>query len=218
MIKRIFQFCFGTTNHATATATFVIAAVTTVYAIVSALELGAMNRANEINADNLYQIQRPFIFADHVDAQVINTNGQLESIDFNPAVQNAGNTPPKKISVYINYYLPKDPIAPDFGFPDLDDVLILTGPAGPKNYVRVAARNLPLATLREIRSGNKRFYIYGHIEYDDTFKDTPHHQTLYCFELQEIRGEFNTPNSTVSMPFPLCRRHNCTDDACKIQQ
>jgi len=217
-IKRGSSICFGTVNHATATATVVIAIVTTTYAVVSGLELRAMNRANDINADNLYQIQRPFIFADHVDAQMDILGNVISSIDFNPAVQNAGNTPPKKVSVYMNYYTPKDPIAPDFKFPDMDDVSIVTGPAGPKNFIRVPTKNIPISALQEIRDGNRHFYIYGHIEYDDTFKNTSHHVTLYCFELESIRGaEFNTPGS-VAINVPLCRRHNCTDNSCDDQQ
>jgi len=102
-----------------------------------------------------------------------------------------------------------------------DDVITVSGAAGPKNNVRIPGKNLSLDTVQELRTKARHLYIYGHIEYDDTFKNTPHHVTDYCFELTSIRGaDFRAPpviGNFVAFDFPACHKHNCTDDACKGQ-
>jgi hypothetical protein len=218
-IRYCLRFCFGSSERATATATILIAVVTTVYAIVSGLQWGAMRRANEINADSLYQIQRPFIFATGVDMQVAALpEGMI--FDVNPNIQNGGNTPPKTLTIYANYFTPSDAIAPDYAFPDLDDVLVSSGAGGPKNVVKVPTKSFTVEQMNEFKNKVHRLYIYGHIEYDDTFRETPHHLTQFCFELAGIRGDLKTllNGSPVSFNFPACRKHNCTDESCRAQK
>jgi predicted membrane-bound mannosyltransferase len=59
-IRRCVRFMFGSPQHVAASATVVIAVVTTFYAVFSLLQWNAMGRANDINAENMFVGQRPF--------------------------------------------------------------------------------------------------------------------------------------------------------------
>jgi hypothetical protein len=161
-IRRILNFCFGSPNHATATATCVIALVTTVYAIVSAFQLSAMKLANDINANNTYEIQRPLLYVPRIDVQPeLIPPGKIASYDINPAIFNGGNTAPKRLSIYINYYAPVDPIAPAFKFPDQDDVVITSAVAGPKDYARVTAKSFTPEEIVAFQNKDRRLTSTG---------------------------------------------------------
>jgi hypothetical protein len=219
-LQQIGRYCFASTNHATATATIVIAIVTTVYAVVSGLQLSVMKRANGISAENLYSIQRPFIDATNVEATPLFNSTGITGYDINPRIENGGNSPPKKLVIYINYYTPIEAMPPDYKFPDLDEVI--SGPAvgGPKNVVRTVPRTFTPEQLVEFQNKSRHLYIYRHIEDDDTFRTTPHHVTQFCFELNGIRGDpmGKSGQQTLSLGFPVCRRHNCADEECVAQQ
>jgi hypothetical protein len=152
---------------------------------------------------------------------------EVESYNLNPQIQNGGNTPAKNLVIWMNYYTPTDAMAPDYGFPDLSDVIKAAVVAGPKNFAKVPIKRFTPAQFVEFQANTRHLYAYGHAEYDDRFPGTPHHVTMYCFELTSVRGN---PRGVSSVPpnqgtanlslsivvdFPACSRHNCTDEECK---
>ena len=104
-----FVCLFGTANRATATATVVIAVVTTVYAIVSYKQWQAMLESNRINNVGLVEIQRAsvtfegfgmFAFtAGFTVADNPKSNVTGPGIAVAPIWTNAGNTGTKQLSI-----------------------------------------------------------------------------------------------------------------------
>jgi hypothetical protein len=237
-LRGIAAFLFGTANQVMATATCIIAAVTTVYAVVSYGQLRAMKDANGSSGHDTYVIERPFFYASRIDLQIAGTPPNIDGLLINPAILNGGNTAPKSVTVYINYYTPVDPVPPEFKFADQDDVDITTSVGGPHDYVRVTGKNYLLAQLQDFDAGRRQLYIYGHIEYDDDFSSSPHHVTQFCYVMRDFKllqaGSPATVASTqpqaspianptnmalagISVDFPQCKEHNCADESCKRQ-
>lgn len=233
--RRLPNFLFGSANHTIATATCIVAIVTTGYVVVSFLQWSvargqwkAARIANEISAGNTYQIQRPFMFVLGIDPATKAQPAQSTfEIGFNPSIRNGGHTPAKNLKIYINYDIRNDKIPEDYRFADLRDVYKLEAVAGPESIVKVVPKYINIGELQAIQSGAKFGYIYGHIEYDDFFEKTRHHRSLFCFETSDIiiipsanptaANATITPPSAVSMGFPPCSHHNCTDDECNAQ-
>lgn len=225
MFGRIWAFFFGSQNHVLVTANCTIAIVTTIYAVFSFAQWRAMNEANTINAKNSYELQRPFMYANHVDMNIVSSTSEITGYDINPVFQNGGNSAPKTLAVFINYYTPDQPMPIDYDFPDLVSVEKISGIAGPKDVVHVNARTFTPADMKDFADKKRFLYIYGHVEYDDTFAGSPHHLTMFCFQLTGIRGN-PAPTlpivgngqqafmPTIAFNFPACPKHNCTDEAC----
>jgi len=102
----------------TVAATVVIAFMAIVNATVSIYQWQELQRANKINAQNTYEIQRPFIYASRMELSPVIVGSSL-SYDLDPVIFNGGNSAPKTLAAYINYYSTSDPINPDYTFPDL---------------------------------------------------------------------------------------------------
>jgi hypothetical protein len=216
-IRRWIGFCFSTPSHASATATFVIAIVTTVYAVVSYCQWTAMKMANDINAQNIYEIQRPFITIARMAAMPIYINGLLTGARLNPIVENAGNTPAKDFVLHINYDTVVDPIPNDYGFPDIDSVVRYPAVAGPRSIIPVPDKFFLISRIIKYQSKAKYLYIYGRATYNDRFQKTPDHVTLFCFRISEVVGNLSAAGGTIGIQIPACERHNCTDEECREQ-
>src|ERR1700737_1063030 len=224
-MKGWLRYCFSTPTHTSATATIVIAVVTTVYAVVSYLQWRALTGANDINAQNIYEIQRPFISVLNIEGTPIYASGHLTGTAFNPHIENSGSTPAAQFLLYINYYRVKDPMPSDYSFPDLDEVIIYPAVGAPKSVVRTTDKTFTTADLAELQRRDRYLYIYGRAQNKDRFKNTPTHYSLFFFQLSTFIGPDisslrppATPNDIVEMLrfyWPTCRRHNCTDDECR---
>lgn len=194
----------------------------------------AIHAANDDNTKNTYVIQRPFIYSPGMGITPLVGKDGITELALNPTIVNGGNTPPTKLSIYINYYTPTDEITPAYTFPDLQNVTVQTGAGGPKDAVRISSQTYSTQDLADFADHKRHLYVYGHIEYDDAFVGSPHHVTLYCWELTGIVGDPNAfanliraaaagapvpagAIASISLNFPACQEHNCTDDGCKAQ-
>jgi hypothetical protein len=139
----------------------------------------------------------------------------LRDVSIWPTIQNSANTPAKNLVIYLNYYFPTDPMPTDFSFADLPDVVATRQVGGPHQLIPVGPRNLSEKELTDFRSGARHIYIFGHIEYDDGFKRTPHHTTRFCWEFHSLQVATDVPG--VRWSFPYCARGNCIDEECKAQ-
>jgi hypothetical protein len=186
-----------------------------------------MREANDANSKNTYVIQRPFIYSSRLDMAPITNQSGISSFNVNPAIYNGGNTAPKTLTIFVNYGNFVDAIAPDFAFPDLDSVVISTGAGAPKDFIRISPKNFTLAEMEAFAEKKRYLYVYGHVEYDDAFVASPHHVTMFCYELTGIRGGPDRGNIIPAIPqgagamlvfeVPTCRKHNCTDEGCTAQ-
>ena len=131
--------------------------------------------------------------------------------------ENSGTTPTKNAIGHINFLpIPRGIVLPPgFRFPDsgnTDNSRFLVGPKGAQT---LGPLSIPIETLRLVRSNAVHLTIYGWVTYNDIFKDTPLHITMFCLDLPEIPAD---PASTTPIPvltWNSCLRHNCGDDECK---
>ena len=182
-----------------------------------------MKKANEINAENIYEIQRPFISVTQIYASPAVSGGLITGARFNPVVQNSGNTPARNLVFYINFDSVVDPIRNDYGFPNIDSVIRYPAVGAPKSVIPMPNKLITVDELINIQGERKHFYIYGSAEYRDRFADTSSHITLFCFQLSSIVGDLSSALSntaramgdSILFNWPTCQRHNCTDEECR---
>jgi hypothetical protein len=231
MDSEVASVLLSSTIHTSATATAIIAVVTTVYAVVSYLQWQTLGRANDINAENIYAIQRPFITVPRIDPAAFfvrqpdaapATLPTLVALRLNPRVENAGNTPAKSLVIYINYDVVRDRITSDYTFPDLSDVIRYPAVGGPKQVIPVPDRTFDGSRVRDFQSEAQFRYIYGRAEYKD-FLTTNEHVTMFCFQVTgpgpvvgaSQSSQLLNSQGAVTLGFPACERHNCKDQECR---
>jgi hypothetical protein len=183
-----------------------------------------MNSANSINTQNFYENQRPFVSVTGIDLIFSQSVGNITGVYFNPHPENNGNTPTKDLVFYINYYRVRDLMSNHYHFPDTNDVIKYPAIGAPRSIIRVPEKIYTIAELAEFQNHERYLYIYGRAEYNDRFKNTPPHRTLFCFQLSNISGPdlrnlHPAPGviETIGIDWPAWSRHNCTDDECKEQ-
>jgi hypothetical protein len=227
-LRRIGRFCFGTTNHVTATATIVIAIVTTVYAVFSYHQWQAMLESNRINNLGVVEIQRASILfngmASNPFAESFNVIDSPKSnvvgpgIAIGPIWSNAGSTATKNLRVFFGEPIESvTPIErPDMRIPaNTRFIPIVIGPKG--NQIGTL-RPISSEKLRNIVSGKLHIYLWGEAHYRDIFPGTREHVTMFCQEIVGANAIINPQTREISVVgnpiFGACMIHNCIDDEC----
>lgn len=126
--------------------------------------------------------------------------------------ENSGNTPTKGMQSHFNYALRDTELPDDFNFPDVENFTPAVSLIGPKVVITIEQINLPPAELRQIQSGQMRFYVWGWAEYSDIFPDTQRHRTEFCHELV-VPGDIDHPDGGTFI-MRNYKRHNGSDGDC----
>lgn len=165
----------------------------------------AAKKSADVAREALIATQRAFVFVTTIiPRRGINMDGDTTHWVFEVQWKNSGNTPTKNMFVRMNL-LPFDGELPDdFDFKDLgnDNVPVFIGP---QSMVGSGQLSVQVADVEAVIAGNKKLFLWGWAEYDDTFKDTPRHRVEYCFDIR-IAGEAKTDKNSIQMS--MYRRHN----------
>jgi hypothetical protein len=102
----------------------------------------------------------------------------------------------------------------DFDYPDIDDG---QPPAGsfvvaPGQFLRSPAFQIAVPYAERMRTGKIQVFLYGWIEYDDTFEGTKRHRTEYCMKVEIVIVDPRTTRR--SLYFNPHGPHNCIDKNC----
>jgi hypothetical protein len=130
---------------------------------------------------------------------------------------NAGNTPARKMRVYVHYELLDHVLPPDYPFRP-DEVPIHEGMIAAKGLIESSPRDIFGHELRDVIDGKKFLYIWGVIRYSDVFPGTPERITKFCVFATNITGdpmvEWNEATNKFDMAFLGYDRNNCIDEDC----
>ena len=124
--------------------------------------------------------------------------------------QNTGKTPTRKARTNINYEISEKDLPKEFSFPDSDVIRYAT--FGPNQTVSSEGIEIHLVDVEHISTGARNLHIWGWVEYNDVFDNTPRHRTEFSNRVL-IRGEprLNVPLLWEMQP---TENHNGSDDEC----
>jgi hypothetical protein len=125
--------------------------------------------------------QRYFASGDSANEQI---ERQPHSLRLNALLENTGQTPTRKTLINLNYGCFPTGMPADFEFPSgkrTESANIGSRGTYKSPYVLV-----PLAEITKVVGEGYRIYVWGWVEYNDVFDNSPRHRTEFCFELEYI--------------------------------
>ncbi|WP_316228889.1 hypothetical protein [Bradyrhizobium sp. SZCCHNR1070] len=141
-------------------------------------------------------------------------------ISFN--IVNSGRTPARNYFAAINLAVLDGEIPADFRFPDrIRDLPVTGGVVGPKSRSFVYI-DFFIQDAIDVFEGRKKALVYGWLEYDDVFSDSPRHRTEFAAEIRVFADPRVTPQVVYGAMPPIltiatCGRYNAYDDGCMYQ-
>jgi hypothetical protein len=160
------------------------------------------------------------VFSDAINSTAVTLpQGDVVQWLFFPVWKNNGNTPARKAIVHCSRYVSNDAhgLPVNFDYPDQYDIREPTEPAyvtlGPHSQITDGPKTFEIGELVSIQQTGRRFFIYGWIEYDDSFKTRRRHRTEFCFEVLIVSSPRHNPGIH-TFRIPVYGRHNGIDDEC----
>lgn len=157
-------------------------------------------------------IQRAFVFLSTIEAHVINAN-----VHIMPKWENSGSTAANPAKSYGNWKTFIGPPPANYDWPDLDQTANplprrTGGDAfhmGPRSTKYSQSCEVPIAFIEEVRARRQRLFVWGWIEYEDAFADTPSHRTEFCNEVIVTgMGKDDSGATTAALTFPTYGPYN----------
>jgi len=138
--------------------------------------------------------------------------GPVRAHRISALLKNGGQTPTRKAIVNANHELRDAELPSDFDFPD--GKLTESAAIGPGGIFGTPSFFISNSDAEEIVSKKKRLYVWGWIDYDDVFENTPRHRTEFCFDISpdEVPDKGN-----IYLRFPTHGRFNGIDGDCVRQ-
>lgn len=161
-------------------------------------------------------IERAFIFNSGFLPPSANLDfaGNLRSWIIVAVLQNSGSTPTKFMQMHISCRTFDGEPPPNFDFPDLwspgEPHRHIPLFIGPKAYVWGPGIELNIVELDHILHKRKRALIWGWVDYNDVFPDTPRHRTEFCSEVSVV-GDPKNPAHITMRTYP---HFNGADETC----
>jgi hypothetical protein len=188
--------------------------------------LGKMQESNTINRESLEAVQRAFIAYKSIEVNR-GKDGNRIFWDFQPLLENAGNTP--ALEAVSNYSVVETnaPTVPQQIFESGGEPLTLKllpasiapkavqeTPRAQKNESEIFGLDLG-DQLEHLAQSHPRsdFYICGWTVYRDVFPNTNPHVTEFCQHLVTA-SIINGSPPKLRFDFEYCPQHNCTDEYC----
>lgn len=169
----------------------------------------AANRSAQIAEDALISGQRAFVFVDTIvypnplDHNFINNFWRINVI-----WKNSGLTPTRNLMSNINWGSFINKIPNDFDFPDAVDREPLCTCIGPKAIIHSDYVDIPVTFF----NGQNHVYVWGWVDYNDVFDETPRHRTEFCYEI--IMNWAKRFDPQVGMRLRPHHKHNGADNEC----
>jgi hypothetical protein len=180
--------------------------------------IDAAKRAADTAERALTVVERAFVAVRDIGVFTI-TYGEgrmVAAFIVNFSVSNSGRTPARSFSSCINVAM-FDKIPETFRFPDREHSAG-NGIMGPQTQTIIQSR-LAVQDAVDIYEKKKEGLIYGWLEYDDIFDDSPRHRTEFCVRIETFSDPRIIMNQSGSRPmpalaFPTWGKYNATDTDC----
>jgi hypothetical protein len=167
-------------------------------------ELRAYVSVKEILMDDF---RHPDVLSTYAGVGIV--KGQIHNYRISAIVANGGETPTRKALINVNCDLRNDTLPDDFDFPD--GKLTEAAAIGPHGTFCSPGFFVSIADVKKIIAKEKKLYVWGWIDYNDVFDDTPRHRTEFCFD---ISPDEVPDGGNISMRFPTYGRFNGIDGDC----
>jgi hypothetical protein len=129
---------------------------------------------------------------------------------------NAGNTPTRKLHVFVKHEFLDGPMDPNFQFDATMPAFTTVIAAKGEIYSLVV--DIFGEDLVAVKEGKKRLYIWGVARYSDVFPESSGYVTRFCVEARNLSGDpvrvWDDTNNRFDIQFMHCERHNCMDEDC----
>ncbi len=161
------------------------------------------------------QVDGPVLSIDRYGAEnALDANGQVVGLAFRPIAKNSGRTVATNVRVAINLIAEPNGLPEDFDYPDIDHGHPPAGPfvVAPGQSLRSPGFQISIPYAERMRTGKIQVFLYGWIEYDDTFEGTRRHRTEYCMKVEVVIVDPRTTRR--SLYFNPYGPHNCIDKNC----
>jgi hypothetical protein len=130
-------------------------------------------------------------------------------------LENTGNTPTKKMIYHNSMQIFDGDVPQDFDFPDLDQRRPRQSFIAPKTWVGAFNFAISREELIATQAGQRRIFVWGWADYDDTFAGTARHRTEFCHEIFALAGVPLAGHAEHWARASQYWRHNAADDECQ---
>lgn len=167
----------------------------------------AAKASADVARQALVNAQRAFVFINKIEqARIAPTGTEVTAWDFLVEFKNSGNTPTKTMTFHLNIKAFDGQLPDGFDFSDLANGSENTvGFIPPQSTAGATDLVVPVQDIEAVIAGSKTLFIWGWIEYDDMFENTPIHRVEYADQIF-IVGDAKTDKNRVQ--HRLYRRHN----------
>jgi hypothetical protein len=100
---------------------------------------------------------------------------------------NSGNTPAKRVAVWVNSACVEGDLPEDFDFPPPDNPRQESGQIAPGVSVNLGYLVFQLADIRKVIARTHSFFVWGRCEYSDAFANTERRFITWCIDVDVIR-------------------------------
>ena len=167
-----------------------------------------------MSRESLVSSERAFVFVQNFHAEPVHDPGEDNTIlGWNIFVEwkNSGKTTTKNCVQRGNYKEFNRPLSADFDFPNLEVSEYQWTLIGPNASIQSGKYFIPIDKVLKIRAGELHAYVWGWIEYNDVFQNTPRHRTEYGYKIIASAGASGENIVIGNTPTP---RHNAADKEC----
>jgi hypothetical protein len=163
-----------------------------------------------------------------VKGQALQINQTGTYWNFQPNIENSGNTQAKNMEVFVDsafdmseVNMPPSPKrrTPLLASRDPEEIYrqkkkdfpaFTRVPLGAKSSTPIGGIGIPAKYIDDMAKGRADGYVYGMIWYDDVFLRSERHKSKFCFVVQPVKSGDDPTRVT----YGLCQYWNCTDDEC----
>lgn len=189
-------------------------------------QLEAIRKQGTFAERALVSAERAFVFYDKVDlTAALHPNGSVSAWTIVPGWKNSGTTPARHVvcHVSLHYQSGMAGLRDGFDFPeqwDIGEPGISMVSIPPQGTIGDSVKRIPIAELVASKQKTKRVFMYGWVEYDDVFPETPRHRTEFCVEIITCFdpridiGSLPQERRPKPFQFNFHGRHNGAEDEC----
>lgn len=166
----------------------------------------AANKSAQVAKEALVEVQRAFVFpADLSRTKGVEfATGRIVGWNFIPIWKNSGTTPALRVEIRSAGRTFPSPLPDDYAFPESFDAVEAF--IGPQMTMNGGTLGLESFTIEQIKRGEQFLYIWGSVEYDDVFTDSPRHRTEFCTQVI-MAGDF-TSETNNAVVMSACNTRN----------
>jgi hypothetical protein len=155
---------------------------------------------------------RAYIHVENILGAFPVADGQQTTVFLHQTWRNLGKTPAIHCRSDWNHIFIAGDLPTDFAFPDsLENTEIVFG-VGPSHIVTATPIQIQIGAINMLFNRAINLYVWGWIEYDDVFENTPRRRTEFC--ARGLPGA-KIDSAARALMFEHHPRHNGSDDDCE---